>query len=500
MTTATVVGSGPNGLAAAVHLARAGVDVTVLEAADTIGGGTRSAEAIVPGLIHDQCSAVHPVAAASPFLRGLDLEALGLRWCAPVVDCAHPLDDGSAGVLYQSIDQTAEGLGNGPSNESGRRSGRRGLLGGAAGALGGDGARWRRLFEALTADLDVLFDDITQPLLRVPRHPLLTARFGAVSATPATVVGRFWRSEQARALWAGVAAHAFWRLDSPMSSAVGLMILAAGHQYGWVVAEGGSQAIADALVADLTAHGGRFETGVWVGSAAELAPADLLLLDVSPSIAADILGDRLPRRVARAYRRFRHGPGAFKVDFAIEGDVPWAAPAASDAGTVHLGGDAREVFAGELAVHRGRMPERPFVLAGQQYLADPSRSAGNVHPLWTYAHVPHGYTGDATEAIVAQIERFAPGFSERVVGTAVRSATEMSVYNPNFVGGDILSGASSPLQLLFRPRVARDPYFTGIPGTYLCSASTPPGAGAHGLCGVNAATRALAALGIPRPA
>lgn len=450
------------------------MDVTVLEAADTIGGGTRSAEAIVPGLVHDQCSAVHPVAAASPFLRSLGLERLGLRWRSPIVDCAHPLDDGSASVLYQSIDDTADGLGD-------------------------DGARWRRLFGALTADLDSLFEDITQPLLRLPRHPVLTARFGAAAMTPATVVGRLWRDEPARALWAGVAAHAFWRLDRPMTSAVGLMILAAGHQYGWVVAEGGSQAIANALVADLTAHGGRTETGVRVRSAAELPPTDLLLLDVSPSIAADILGDRLPLRVARAYRRFRHGPGAFKVDFAIEGDVPWRAPAAGDAGTVHLGGDAREVFANELAVHRGQMPELPFVLVGQQYLADPSRSVGNVHPLWAYAHVPHGYTGDATESIIAQIERFAPGFSERVVGTAVRSTTQMSVYNPNFIGGDILSGASSPLQLLFRPRLARDPYFTGIPGTYLCSASTPPGAGAHGLCGLNAATRALAALENSRP-
>ncbi|WP_419916475.1 phytoene desaturase family protein [Candidatus Poriferisodalis sp.] len=474
MTTAIVVGSGPNGLAAAVHLAQAGVDVTVLEAADTIGGGTRSAEAIVPGLIHDQCSAVHPVAAASPFLRALDLERLGLRWRSPIVDCAHPLDDGSASLLYQSIDDTADGLGD-------------------------DGARWRWLFGALTADLDSLFEDITQPLLRLPRHPVLTARFGAAAMTPATVMGRLWRDEPARALWAGVAAHAFWRLDRPMTSAVGLMILAAGHQYGWVVAEGGSQAIADALVADLTAHGGRTETGVRVWSAAELPPTDLLLLDVSPSIAADILGDRLPPRIDRAYRRFHHGPGAFKVDFAIEGDVPWRAPAAGDAGTVHLGGDAAEVIANELAVHRGQMPERPFVLVGQQYRADPVRSVGNVHPLWTYAHVPHGYTGDATEAIIAQIERFAPGFSERVVGTAVRSTTEMSVYNPNFIGGDILSGASSPLQLLFRPRLAQDPYFTGIPGTYLCSASTPPGAGAHGLCGLNAATRALAALENSRP-
>ena len=475
MTTAIVVGSGPNGLAAAVHLAQAGVDVTVLEAADTIGGGTRSAEAIVPGLIHDQCSAVHPVAAASPFLRSLDLECHGLRWRAPVVDCAHPLDDGSASVLYQSIDDTADGLGR-------------------------DGARWRRLFNALTADLDSLFEDITQPLLRLPRHPVLTARFGAAAMTPATAVGRLWRDEPARALWAGIAAHAFWRLDRPMSSAVGLMILAAGHVHGWVVAEGGSQAIANALVADLTAHGGRTETGVRVRSAAELPATDLLLLDVSPSIAADILGDRLPHRVARAYRRFRHGPGAFKVDFAVEGDVPWQAPAAVDAGTVHLGGSAAEVIANERAVHRGQMPERPFVLVGQQYRADPSRSVGTVHPLWTYAHVPHGYTGDATGAIIAQVERFAPGFSERVVGTAVRSTTEMSVYNPNFIGGDILSGASSPLQLLFRPRLARDPYFTGVPGTYLCSASTPPGAGAHGLCGLNAATRALAALGTSRSA
>lgn len=475
MTSATVVGSGPNGLAAAVHLAHAGVDVTVLEAADTIGGGTRSAEAIVPGLMHDQCSAVHPVAAASPFLRSLDLAALGLRWRAPVVDCAHPLDDGSAGVLYRSVAQTAEGLGS-------------------------DGARWRRLFGALTADLDALLEDITQPLLRVPRHPLLTARFGAVSATPAKVVSRLWRSEQARALWAGVAAHAFWRLDRPMTSAVGLMILAAGHQYGWVVAEGGSQAIADALVADLSAHGGRVETGVHVRLAADLPPTDLLLLDVSPSAAADILGDRLPPRVARAYRRYRHGPGAFKVDFAIEGGVPWTASAARDAGTVHLGGDAAEVFASELAVHRGQMPDRPFVLVGQQYLADPSRSVGNVHPLWTYAHVPHGYTGDATEAIIAQIERFAPGIRERVLGTAVRSTTEMSAYNPNYIGGDILTGASSPRQLLFRPRFASDPYFTGIPGTYLCSASTPPGAGAHGLCGLNAATRALASLDSTHPA
>jgi phytoene dehydrogenase-like protein len=279
-----------------------------------------------------------------------------------------------------------------------------------------------------------------------------------------------------------------------MTSAVGLMLIVAGHAEGWVVAEGGSAAIATALAADIERHGGRIETGVRVTSIDDLPPSDVLMLDLSPSIAADLLGDRLPNRVARSYRGFRHGPGAFKVDFAIEEGVPWTAPAARLAGTVHLGGSLEEVVANEEAVHRGAMPERPFVLVGQQYLADPTRSVGNIHPLWTYAHVPHAYTGDATEAITAQIERFAPGFRERIIGTAVRSATEMSTYNPNYVGGDIIGGASSFSQLLFRPRLAIDPYFTGIPGTYLCSASTPPGAGAHGMCGANAAARALARL------
>jgi phytoene dehydrogenase-like protein len=309
---------------------------------------------------------------------------------------------------------------------------------------------------------------------------------------PAVAVARLWRTEQAKALWAGVAAHALSRLDRPMPSAVGMMLIAAGHARGWVVAEGGSQAIARALVADIERHGGRVETGVRVTSGDDLPPSDVLMLDVSPSVAADILGDRLPARVARSYRRFRHGPGAFKIDFAIDGDVPWTAPLARRAGTVHLGGSFDETVANEEAVHRGAMPEQPFVLVGQQYLADPSRSVGDIHPLWTYAHVPHAYAGDATQAIIAQIERFAPGFRDQVVGMAVRSTTEMSVDNPNYVGGDIIGGASSLRQLLFRPRVALDPYFTGVAGTYLCSASTPPGAGAHGMCGANAADRALA--------
>jgi phytoene dehydrogenase-like protein len=271
------------------------------------------------------------------------------------------------------------------------------------------------------------------------------------------------------------------------------MLIVAAHAQGWVVAKGGSGTIAAALAADIEGHGGRFETGVRVTSVDDLAPHDLLLLDVSPSIAADILGDRLPARVARSYRRFRHGPAAFKVDFAIDGHVPWTAEAARRAGTVHLGGSCDEIVAAERATHRGTMPERPFVLVGQQYLADPGRSVGATHPLWAYAHVPNGYSGDATEAIIAQIERFAPGFRDRIVGTAVRSTTDLSVYNPNYVGGDIIGGASTLTQLVFRPRLTTDPYATGIPGTYLCSASTPPGAGAHGMCGANAAARAVAA-------
>jgi phytoene dehydrogenase-like protein len=467
VSTAIVVGGGPNGLAAAARLARAGVAVTVFEAAPTVGGGARSSEYLAPGLLHDHCSAAHPMALASPLFR--DLELPGLSFLAAEIDCAHPLDDGTAGAFARSFDATDR-------------------------LLGVDARRWRQVFEPIADHFDDLFADVSQPVIRVPRHPVTLVRFGMRVLPPATVLARLWSTPQTRALWAGVAAHAYWRLDRPLTSAVGVALTAAAHAHGWVVVEGGTQRIVDALVADIVAHGGRIETGVTVRSRAELPEHDVLLLDVAPSAAADILGDALPDRVARAYRRFRHGPGAFKVDLAVEGGVPWAAEVARRSGTVHLGGTIEEITSAEAAVVSGRMPERPFVLVGQQYLADPTRSAGDVHPVWAYAHVPHGYTGDATEAIVGQIERFAPGVRDRIVGTAVRSTTEMSKYNPNFVGGDIIGGAGSPLQTVFRPRVALDPYATGIPGVYLCSASTPPGAGAHGMCGANAADRALAGL------
>jgi len=466
LSTAVVVGAGPNGLAAAAVLARAGVTVTVLEATAEIGGGTRTTEAIVPGLLHDQCSAVHTVAVGSPILRELDLESHGLSWCWPEIDCAHPLDGGDAALLHRSVATTADGLGE-------------------------DGVRWRTLFERTAAGYDALAGDILGPLVRIPSHPVRLARFGIPTVLPAAALARGFKTEAARALWGGVAAHAIRPLNRPFTSAIGLGILTAGHKDGWPVAAGGSRKITDALAAVVTAHGGTIECNRHIRRFEELPPADVVLFDLAPVLVADILGDRLPPRVARAYRRFKHGPGAFKVDFAVDGGVPWLNEAVGRAGTVHLGGRFAEIAANEQEVHRGRMPERPFVLVAQQFVADKDRSVGDIHPLWTYAHVPHGYTGDATEAITTQIERFAPGFRERIVGIAVRSTTEMAQYNPNFIGGDIVTGAKSTPQLLLGPRLSAHPYDTGVAGMFICSAATPPGPGAHGMCGAHTAQRAL---------
>jgi phytoene dehydrogenase-like protein len=475
MSTATVVGAGPNGLAAAVTLAKAGVDVTVLEAADEIGGGARTTEAIVPGLLHDHCSAIHPMAVGSPFLAGLGLERYGLTWRLPEIDCVHPLDDGRAGILHRSVQATADGLGI-------------------------DHWRWRRLFSRTSRRFDVLSDDIMGPLLKVPHHPLTLARFGGPTVLPASAIARWFRTAEARALFGGVAAHAFRPLHFPMTSAIGLGILTAGHRHGWPVAAGGSQSITNAFAALLADLGGKIETGVRIGAASQLPPADVTMFDLAPEAVAGILGDRLPSRIARAYRHFRRGPGAFKVDFAVEDGVPWSNPAARRAGTVHLAGPYAELAASERDVHAGRMPERPFVLVGQQYLADPLRSVGNIHPVWAYAHVPNGYSGDATAAIIAQIERFAPGFRDRVIGQTVSTTTQFAADNPNFVGGDIMTGAKDFRQLVFGPRITLSPYRIGVPGMYICSAATPPGPGAHGMCGANAGQAALKDLGFQRQA
>jgi phytoene dehydrogenase-like protein len=469
VTNAIVVGSGPNGLACAAELTRAGVDVTVLEAEATIGGGTRSEELTVPGVLHDVCSAVHPMAAGSPFLRSFELERHGLEWCWPEVDCAHPLDDGSAGVLMRSLEETADWLGD-------------------------DGAAWKRVF-APSRGFEALTEDLFRPLLHVPRHPLRLARFGIPAATPAAVLARAWKTPQARALFGGVAAHAISPLTRPMSSAVGMALTCACHAFGWPVARGGSKSITDALAAAVREGGGAIETSVRVESLADLPPVDAVVFDLAPRGVADIAGARLPARVERAYRRYRHGPGAFKVDFAVEGGIPWANEACRKAGTVHVAGSFEEVVAAERDINRGRMPARPFVLLAQQYLADQSRSAGNVHPVWSYAHVPSGWPGDATQAVIDQIERFAPGFRERIVATATRSTSQLEASNPNYIGGDIITGANTPLQTTIRPRLAVDPYSTGAAGIYICSAATPPGAGVHGMNGYNAAQSVLRDLG-----
>ena len=469
MSDAIVVGSGPNGLACAAALAGRGIQVTVIEAAETIGGGTRSAELTVPGVIHDVCSAVHAMAVGSPAMLEHDLARHGLEWCWPEVDLAHPLDDGSAAVMVRSIGDTAA-------------------------ALAADGGRWRGIFGRPAAGFAEISEDIMRPVLRFPSHPLRLARFGIPAAAPAAALARCFRGEPARALFGGVAAHAFRPFSAPMSSSVGMALVASCHRYGWPVARGGSQAIADALAAVVREHGGTIETGRRVASLGELPAADAVILDLAPGAVAELAGDRLPGRVARAYRRYRHGPGAFKVDLAVEGGVPWTAESARRAGTVHAIGSYEETAAAEHEVARGRMPERPFVLVCQQYVADPSRSNGDVHPVWAYAHVPSGWAADATEAVIGQIERFAPGLRERIVAASTSSPAEIEAANANYVGGDIITGANTLRQILFRPRLAADPYATGIPGVYICSAATPPGAGAHGMNGYNAALSALRAI------
>ena len=466
MSDAIVVGAGPNGLAAAAVLATRGVEVTVLEATAAIGGGARSSELTLPGLLHDDCSATHPFAPGSAAMISLGLERHGLEWAWPEVDLSHPFEDGDAATMLRSIEATAAGLG--PA-----------------------GAAWKRLFGPSSKRFEALTEDIMRPLAHLPRHPLILTRFGLRALAPVSVLARALPTPEARALFGGTAAHSFSPFTRPLSAAAGMALTCACHCYGWPVARGGSQAIADAFAAVVREHGGRIETGRPVRSLAELPAADAVLFDLAPGAVADIAGDRLPSHVVRAYRRYRHGPGAFKVDLAVEGGIPWTDGASCRAGVVHAIGTFEEIALAEREVNRGRMPERPFVLVGQQYLADPSRSQGDVHPVWAYAHVPHGYDGNAIEPLLDQIERFAPGLRERILARHVRTPADLASYNPNYVGGDIITGANTPLQSMFRPRITLDPYATGVPGVYICSAATPPGAGASGMSGYNAALSAL---------
>jgi phytoene dehydrogenase-like protein len=469
-TDAVVVGAGPNGLAAALTLARQGLRVEVLEAADEPGGGTRSRDDLtVPGVLHDVCSAVHPFGAASPLFRSLPLERYGLEWLHPEVAVAHPLDGGEAGILHRDLERTAAGLGD-------------------------DGARWRALFGPGARRFDALARDLLGPMVRIPRHPVTTGRAGLLALLPATTFAGALRTERARALFGGVAAHLYQPLDRPLSASVGTMMIAAGHAYGWPVARGGSAAITRAMVGLLEDLGGVVHTGVRVKSLRDLPPARVALFDVTPPQLADIAGDRMPPREQRRARRWRFGSAAYKVDYAIRGGVPWTADEVGRAGTVHLSGDFEETVHVEREIHEGRMPDRPFVLLAQQHVADPDRGRDGVVPVWSYAHVPHGFDGDAGPLVDAQIERFAPGFADRIVARHEISPAGFEAYNPNYVGGDVAGGATDPWQLVARPRLSPDPYRTDIPGVWLCSSSTPPGAGVHGLCGLHAARSALKTL------
>lgn len=476
--TATVVGSGPNGLAAALVFARAGVKVTVVEASDTPGGGLRSGTD-ARGVLHDHCATTFPLTQASPFLRefGPALAARGLEFASAPVDAVHVLDSTRSAALHTSVADTAEGL------------------------PGGDGRIWRASFGPLADRATEVTDEFLRPVAHLPRHPLVWAGFGAQAGLPASWSWRRFRSDEARALFAGIMAHAFTPLHLPGSSAAGMMLTVAGHAHGWPVAVGGSQTIADALLAELAALGGSVVTGMQVTDLSQVSGSDVLLLDTSVEDAARILGDRMPDRIAKTWRRFRRGPAVAKVDFTIEGEVPWSSPAARRAGTVHLGGTASQIADAERDCWSGRLPRRPFLLVGQPWLADPSRTVVRdghpLNPVWAYAHVPAGWTGTAQETfdlVTTQIEDAAPGFRDRIVDCAASPPAAVAASGRNNLGGDIGGGASHLPQLLARPRLLR-PYDTGIPGVYLCSSSTAPGGGVHFMCGANAAVRALQALG-----
>jgi phytoene dehydrogenase-like protein len=454
---AVVIGAGPNGLAAAVTLAQAGRSVLVVEAQDAIGGGTRTAELTLPGFRHDVCSAIHPLAATSPFFRSLGLE---LDWITPPAALAHPFDDGSAVLVRRSLDETAA-------------------------ALGTDAAAYHRLLRPLLQDWRHLEHELLTPHPHLPRHPAALARFGTrgLRAALALAASRF-ATEQARTLFAGASAHSFLPLERRTSAAFGLVLLLLAHVTGWPFPRGGSQAIADALASRLTSLGGTIETGRTVTSLRELPQSNLVLCDVTPRQLDALAGDLLPARYRRRLQRWRYGPGVFKLDYALDGPVPWRTPEAAQAATVHLGGTLSEIADSERAPWEGRHADRPFVLVAQQSLFDDTRAPAGKHTLWAYCHVPHCSDVDMTDRIEEQIERFAPGFGERVLARAAHGPVELERDNPNLVGGDIAGGANVLGHLSARPQ-------TPLPWLYLCSAATSPGAGVHGLCGHHAARAAL---------
>lgn len=469
---AVVVGAGPNGLAAAITLARAGRSVVVYEAEETVGGGARTKELTLPGFRHDVCSAIHPLGLGSPFFQSVPMEALGVEWVHPPLPLAHPLPDDSAAVLERSLDATA------------RR-------------LGVDDPAWRRLMGPLARDWPEIAPGLLGPLrpLWQARHPLTSLkmlRLGeAAVQSAAGLARRRFRTEAARALFAGMSAHSMLPLDQPMSAAFGLVLGGVGQVVGWPFPRGGSQAIADALAAYLRSLGGEIVTGVRVTSLAELPSTRAVLCDVTPRQLLALAGDRLPGGYRDALRRYRYGPGVFKLDLALDGPIPWTAEECRHAGTVHVGGPLPEIAASERAVWRGVAPERPFVLLAQQSLFDSTRAPAGKQTVWAYCHVPNASQENMTERIEAQIERFAPGFRDRILARHTMTAAQMEAYNPNYVGGDINGGVQDMWQQFTRPVARPNPYRTPVPGLYICSSATPPGGGVHGMCGYFAARTAL---------
>jgi phytoene dehydrogenase-like protein len=474
---AIVVGSGPNGLAAALTLARAGLTVQVIEGAQAPGGGSRTAELTLPGFAHDVCSTVHALAVASPFFAGSDLAARGVRMLTPKVAAAHPLDGGRAAAISGSVEETA-------------------------GRLGDDASAYGRLMAGLVRASDPIASMTLAPLrlpaLRaLPEDPVETTLFGAQGLLPATLLARRLHTPEGRALFAGMAAHAIRPLSAPLTSAFGLTMLMLAHSTGWPVIQGGSGRLIAAMIEELAERGGSVVTGTWIERLADLPPTRTVLLDVTPRQLLSMAGDKLPGRYRRSMRRFRYGPGVCKVDWALDGPVPWQHEACRETVTVHVGGTIAEVSRSEAAVHAGQHAERPFCLVTQPCVVDPSRAPAGKHVLWGYCHVPAGSDVDVSDRIEAQIERFAPGFRDRILAKSVKTAADMEHYNPSYIGGDIAGGANTLRQTIGRPALRWNQYRTALPGVYLCSGSTPPGGGVHGMCGYWAARTALHDLHVP---
>ncbi len=467
---AVVVGSGPNGLAAAIELAREGCSVRVIEERDTIGGGARSAELTEPGFNHDVCSAIHPFALASPFFSALPLAKHGLEWILPSASVAHPMDDGTAAILEHSIERTCA-------------------------TLGPDARAYTRVFSPLVRTAAHLIPEVLAPIVHIPRHPLPLMRFGLKAIQSAErFAARHFKENHARALFAGLAAHAIMPLDRRPTAAFGLLFGILGHAGGWPMSKGGSQKIADALTSYLISLGGRTVTGTPVTSLRDLPSSRVVLLDITPKQILRLAGDQFPPSYRWELQKFQYGPGVFKVDWALNSPIPWAAEECLRAGTVHVAGTMEEIAEGEQTVAKGRCPEKPFVLLAQQSLFDASRAPGNKHTAWAYCHVPNGSKIDMTERIESQIQRFAPGFRDCIIARHTMTPEQFEAYNANYIGGDISGGLQNLLQIVARPSLRINPYTTPVKNLFICSSSTPPGGGVHGMCGYFAARAALKAI------